>query len=289
MAASSLSLVDTHAHLDDESFDGDRSAVLARAAEVGVTRVVNIGYRPVRWETSAALAAGHPGVSVALGLHPQHADEFDADLIPRLEARITVVGAVAVGEIGLDYFRDGPSPQVQRRAMEAQLDLAIRLRLPVVIHQRAAEEDCAAILGDAPVGLLAVLHSFDGTDLLAGLAEERGWILGVGGLMTRASNEPLRAIIARYPLERLVLETDSPYLVPSGTRDRRNVPANVPRIAARLAGLRGLPVDAVARVTTATAEQTFNLPSERTASLDGGSEHACTTVLPPPDPARRDD
>lgn len=254
-------LVDTHAHLDDGAFEVDLDEVLALAAAVGVRRVVNIGYRPARWDSTARLADGRTGVSIALGLHPQHADEFDDRTIGLLDERIRATGAVAVGEIGLDYFRSGPAPATQRRAFEAQLALAGRLGLPVVIHQRAAEVDCVAMLAELPAGRSVVLHSFDGTDRLAGLAHERGWLLGVGGLMTRAGNVALREIIKAFPLDRLVLETDAPYLTPTGVKARRNEPANLPSVAARLAELHRCTLEEIARVTTATAERTFALPT----------------------------
>jgi TatD DNase family protein len=252
-----LRLVDTHAHLDEPAFDADRDDVLRRAAEAGVGRVVNVGYRPGRWETTAALTAGHAGISPMFGLHPQHADEFDDRTLATLEGLIRDHGGVAVGEVGLDYFRDGPDPAVQRRVFEAQLALADGLGLPAVIHQRAAEEDCAAVLAAAPRSLRVVLHSFDAGWRLAALALDRGWFFGVGGLMTRAKAEAVRAVLSEVPLERMVLETDSPYLAPAGAKERRNTPASIPVIAARLAALRGVGLDEVARATTGNAEALF--------------------------------
>jgi TatD DNase family protein len=253
--------IDTHAHLDDGAFEDGLADVLERAAAVGVRRVVNIGYRPARWDSTTRLARDRTEVSVALGLHPQHADEFDDRTIEVLDARIRTTGAIAVGEIGLDYFRGGPAPATQRRAFEAQLALAGRLGRPVVIHQRAAEADCAAILAELPAGRRVVLHSFDGTDRLAGLARERGWVLGVGGLMTRAGNGGLREILGAFPLGQLVLETDAPYLTPAGVKARRNEPSNLPGVAARLAELHRCTVEEIARATTANAERTFGLPT----------------------------
>lgn len=252
-----LTFVDTHAHLDEPVFDRDRVGVLAEASAAGVGQVVNIGYRPQRWATTMALASQHPEIAITLGVHPHHADELTPDVLDRLAATLVGSNVVAVGEIGLDLYRDGPSLALQERAFAAQLELAHRLGLPVVIHQRAAEPELIAMLSGAPPELRVILHSFDGTERLAEFGRERGYYFGVGGLMTRRAAESLRAIIARLPLERILLETDSPYLVPTGVKDRRNVPANIPRIAARLADLRQLSIDEVARRTTENARRAF--------------------------------
>ena len=254
---STPSLVDTHVHLDEPAFDADRAEVLGRARAAGVTRLINVGYRPARWATTARLAAEEPGIFAMFGLHPGHVDEFDAETLVGLETCLRGRGAVAVGEIGLDYSRDGHSSAAQVAAFAAQLDLAYRVGLPAVIHQRAAEADCAAVLRDAPAGLRVVLHSFDGTAELAGLAVERGWAFGVGGLMTRPRAEAVRRILAELPDDLLLLETDAPYLTPAGVKTRRNEPSNVPVVAARLADLRGIDIEAIARLTTRNAARFF--------------------------------
>ncbi len=251
--------VDTHAHLDDSAFDGDREVVIDRAVKAGVAMVVNIGYRPSRWTTTSALAATSPRVAAVLGLHPQHADEFTPTICNDLARYIAEAGACAVGEIGLDYFRSGPPPSVQRHAFEQQLLMAERLSLPVVIHQRAAEEDCLAILKDAPSSLRVVLHSFEGSERLAAWGLDHGHFFGVGGLMTRAGSNHLRSILANLPLERLILETDAPYLVPARIKERRNVPANIPVIARHLAELRGTDIESIASATTRNAAAAFGL------------------------------
>src|SRR5688572_17530073 len=128
--------VDTHAHLDDGRFERDLTAVLATAAELGVSRIVNIGYRPTRWQSSLALAASNPSITFTVGLHPHHADEFSPRLLADLRSTIQSHRPVALGEIGLDYFRDLSDRDLQRRAFAAQLDLAVEFHLPVVIHLR---------------------------------------------------------------------------------------------------------------------------------------------------------
>jgi TatD DNase family protein len=259
--------VDTHAHLDDGRFERDLDAVLAEARRVGVRHIVNIGYRPLRWRTSIALAERRPDVSFTLGLHPHHADEFDADLLANLASLIDHHRPVAVGEIGLDYFRDIADRRAQRVAFEAQLDLAASVGLPVVIHLRGeVEGDLRAILDGAPQGLVGVLHSFDGTPELAAYALERGYLFGVGGLMTRESNGRLRSVVRDLPMDRILLETDAPYLTPVGVRNRRNSPVNVPVIAVALAMFKELPVSRVAEATTDNAVRTFGLAVDRLAA-----------------------
>ncbi len=255
--------VDTHAHLDEPAFDADRDEVVAQAAMAGVAGIVNIGYRPSRWETSASLARRHPGVRLALGLHPHHADEFDADTLDRLKDALDRSDAVAVGETGLDYHRSDPSRSRQREVFVAQLGLAARLGLPIVIHQRDAEHDLVDILVQCHDLPPVVLHSFEASKRLAKLAVDRGYAVGVGGLATRASSGSLRHILSEIPVTLIVLETDSPYLTPSGVKDRRNVPANLPSIAARLAPLWNVTGEELAHRTTETAEHLFRLPTNK--------------------------
>ncbi|MEA2582669.1 MAG: TatD DNase family protein [Thermomicrobiales bacterium] len=252
--------VDTHAHLDDGRFEGDLNAILAAATNVGVRHVVNIGYRPHRWRTSIALAERRHDVSFTLGLHPHHADEFSASLLADLAATIEKHRPVALGEIGLDYFRDLSDRDSQRRAFAAQLDLATQCRLPVVIHMRGeVEEDLRSELDRIGDHLIAVLHSFDGSEELAEYALSRGFFFGVGGLVTRESNARLREIVRNLPMDRLLLETDAPYLTPAGIKDRRNSPVNIPAIAATLASLKSVTLDDVANATTENARRVFGL------------------------------
>lgn len=254
--------VDTHAHLDDGRFDRDLDAVLTASARSGVQRIVNIGYRPLRWQTTIALAERRPDVSYTLGLHPHHAEEYSPDLLMNLERLLDQHSAVALGEIGLDYFRDFADRDAQRHAFAGQLELAVRKRLPVVIHLRGeVEQDLVRELDRAPADLVCLLHSFDGSEELARYARDRGFIFGVGGLATREANTRLREIVASLPADRFVLETDAPYLTPAGVKDRRNSPINIPVIAAAVAKLRGASVAEIAKVTTSNAIRVFALPA----------------------------
>jgi TatD DNase family protein len=249
--------VDTHAHLDDDAFAGEVDAVIARAAAAGVARIVNIGYRPAIWRSTIELARTHAAIRFTLGLHPNHADE-DADPIwHELRRLINETRPIAIGEIGLDYFRDYALKATQLRVFDRQLALADEFQLPVVIHQREAEEDLRAVLRERGGRVPWILHSFDGSRDLADEALAAGCYLGVGGLMTRAGSTGLREILKNIPLDRILLETDAPYLVPRGVKNRRNEPANIPLIARALAALHERPIDEIARRTTANAERVF--------------------------------
>ena len=260
--------VDSHAHLDDPAFHTDLPAVLSAARQAGVTRVINIGFRPANWDSTMALARRFPHIAFTLGVHPQHAEEATPANLAALEELLVRGGACAIGEVGLDYFRDGPAATCQREAFAAQLALAAKLDLPVVIHQRAAEVDLIEVLRASPPTSRVVLHSFEGSDSLARFGLEQGYFFGVGGLITRRSAAAVRALVANLPLDRLVLETDAPYLVPTGVKNRRNSPEFIPRIAKFLAELKGISVNAVATATTQTTETVFRLPTLPVAAND---------------------
>jgi TatD DNase family protein len=262
-------LIDTHAHLDDGQFpDADDVVGTARAAGVGT--IVNIGYSPRRWVSSMALAARHPEtVAYTLGLHPLSASEYSAETMDALAAAIRANDPVGIGETGLDAYRDGPPMALQRAAFADQIDLALATDLPLVIHMRSTEPEVTAMLRAANPRLRVILHSFDGTMALARVVADRGWHVGVGGLMTRAASTGLREILAWLPLDRMILETDSPYLVPAGVRDRRNTPANLPITARRLADLKGLTLEDVQRATIVNTLHAFPRLGVRAAALEG--------------------
>jgi TatD DNase family protein len=252
-----LDLIDTHAHLDDEGFAGEADRLVAEAAEIGVRRIVHIGYRPSGWENAVALERRFPGVSYTLGIHPNHASEATDANLARLREMVLRGGPVAIGETGLDYFRDWEPPRQQRVAFEAQIRLAAESGLPVIVHQRGAEADTIAAIRAAPADVTFILHSFEGSDAYLRLAIERGCAIGVGGLMTRSGSGPLRTVLQEAPGHLLLLETDAPYLKPAGLRGARNEPRNLTAVAAKLAGLRGVTVEQIAALTNANAERIF--------------------------------
>lgn len=263
--------VDTHAHLDDGQFP-DIHAVLAAAHDAGVHHIINIGYGPKRWQSTINLARQYAEIAFTLGIHPSEADAFDPETGDELSRLVKTESPVGLGEAGIDLFREGPSLKKQQASFAFQIDLALDLDLPLVIHQRAAEREVYTQLAAADPHLRVILHSFDASKQMLDLAVDRGWFIGVGGLMTRQSAEAVRDVIRSAPLDRLILETDSPYLVPAGIKDRRNSPANIPIIARRLAELRSVSVDEIASMTTANAFQAFQRLAGVPANASGARQ-----------------
>ncbi|MGH2550871.1 MAG: TatD family hydrolase, partial [Thermomicrobiales bacterium] len=233
-----MRFIDTHAHLDDPQFP-DLPEVLEQTAAAGIERVINVGYGPDRWQTTLDLADSNSMVAPVLGIHPLDADQYNQKNFDRLRALVLEREPVAIGEAGIDLFRNAPELPIQRDAFAAQINLALEAGIPLVIHQRAAEDEVFEKLSASDPSLLVVLHSFDGTRKMIDLALERSWFIGVGGLMTKQTSQALRDLLKTVPVERMVLETDSPYLVPAGVKNRRNTPANIPAIATHLASITG--------------------------------------------------
>jgi TatD DNase family protein len=253
-------LIDSHAHLDAPQFDDDRAAMLRRAAEAGVRAVVNVGYNPATWTTTLALTEAHPGFFACLGFHPNDAADWNDTVIPALARLHQHPKVVAVGETGLDYYREYASPAQQRAAFLAQLTLARSLGKPVVIHHREAHDDLLVILRAdvaAHGPLRGVLHAFNGGPDFADDLLALGLLLGIGGPVTFKNAVDLHAAVRAVPLDRIVIETDSPYLAPHPHRGRRNESAYVALVAERIAALKEITVDAVADATTHNAEALF--------------------------------
>jgi TatD DNase family protein len=258
-------LVDTHAHLDFSKFDGDRSAVLSRAWAAGLVAIVTIGVDLPSSEQAVALAEAHDGVYATVGMHPHDAKALDGDVLARFRELGRHEKVVAVGEIGLDFYRDLSPRDVQRRAFQAQLAWAARLGKPVVIHDRDAHDEIMEVLsgwageqrGSPLEGRLGVLHTFSGDLAMAERALELGFYLSVAGPVTYPDAGQLREVVHALPLDRLLVETDCPFLAPHPHRGKRNEPAYVRLVAERVAELRGVPLAEVAEATTANARRLF--------------------------------
>jgi TatD DNase family protein len=250
-------LIDTHCHLADAAYASDRAEVLERAWAAGVARVVVIGESRSSAEAALAMAEIEPRLVATAGVHPHHAGEWNQDSELWLRELLRQPSVAAVGEIGLDFHYDHASRADQHRAFEAQLALAADLHKPAVIHAREADDDVAAILASHP-GVTAVLHSFSsGLGLLrAGLVLRH--YVSFSGMVT-FKNWRLDDAIRETPLDRLLVETDGPYLAPVPHRGKRNEPAFVRHVAERIALVRGMPVDQVIAVTGANAAQAFQL------------------------------
>jgi TatD DNase family protein len=249
-------LVDTHCHLGDGQFDSDRESVVERARQAGVGHVVIIADALPTTATAIALAT-KLGLSATAGIHPHEAATWNAASTDRLREALSDPTVVAVGETGLDYHYDHAPRQLQRRAFEAQLTLASSLGLPVVIHARDADDDIAAFVREWGTALPAlVLHSFSSGPAAFEAGMDVGAYFGFSGMVT-FKNWQHDAAVTACPLERLLLETDAPYLAPVPHRGTRNEPAYVRHVAARVAALRGLTLDDVERQTTLNAGRCF--------------------------------
>ncbi|MCD6520979.1 MAG: TatD family hydrolase [Anaerolineae bacterium] len=264
-----MELFDSHVHLESSRFDSDRLEVIARARSAGVTAMITCG---TDLETSAqeiVLARGFSGVYAAVGVHAHEARSIvietekgwrlSEEALQRLWILAQQPGVVAIGEIGLDYHYNFSPPEIQKLVLAQQLKLASELDLPVILHNREADEDMRSILDNAPSELRGVLHCFLADQEMAEWALGRGFYLGVGGPVTFRKMEPLRRLIRQLPLERLLIETDSPYLAPRPKRGQRNEPAYVRYVAERLAELFALPLTEIAARTYSNASQLFGL------------------------------
>ncbi len=258
-------MVDSHAHLDMAEFEADRDEVLERAAASGVTAIINMGTDLASSRASLGLALKYPGVCTAVGIHPNDiAGTVDDDMewVRELAGNDRVV---AIGEIGLDFYRKHSPRGRQLGLFRRQLELAAALELPVVIHCREAHQDMLTVLeGWVQLrkhrGELGVLHRFSGDPALASRYIELGFLVSLAGPVTYPKANDLVAVARSVPLEKLLVETDCPFLAPQQYRGRRNEPAYLPLIVERIAELRGMPVDAVARATAQNAARLFRLP-----------------------------
>lgn len=251
-----MKIWDTHAHLDFPQFAADRDTVLRFLREMKVA-VLNVGTDLRSSEASLDLGRRYPFVFAACGVHPHDARTFTPEVEAWLESLLRS-GAVAVGECGLDFYRDLSAREVQVAAFRSQLRLAKRLDLPVILHERAAWETFLAVLREErpPPG---VIHAFGGDEGRAREALALGLHVGIGGPLTYARNERLREAVGKLPLDRVLVETDSPYLPPEPFRGKRNDPGKVRLVVERLAAVRGIPVAEVAEAIWANACRLFSV------------------------------
>lgn len=254
-----LIFVDTHTHVNSHKFDDDRAETIARAKEAGVTRIINMGDTMDSSAACVALTEEYDGVFAAVGIHPEEAYELGEADDERLAAWAKRDKVVAIGEIGLDYYweKDAEKRALQQRIFIRQLALARELDLPVCIHDRDAHGDTLAILKKEGKGNRGVLHCYSGSLEMAEELVRMGWYLGIDGPLTYKNAAKLPEIVQRLPLERLLIETDAPYLTPMPHRGGRNEPAYVRLVAEKIAELRGISLAEVARQTTANAEEIY--------------------------------
>ncbi|MDY5329580.1 MAG: TatD family hydrolase [Anaerovibrio sp.] len=252
-------LIDTHAHINVEHFAEDRDAVVERAAQAGLSHIVNMGDSMESSQSSVALTKAYPMVYTGVGIHPEEAHPMTQADEDQLAGWGALPKVVAIGEIGLDYYweKDGDKRQLQRELFIRQLDLARQLHLPVCVHNREAHGDTMEILRKEGKGIVGVMHCFSGSLEIAQELVKMGWFIGVDGPLTFKNAAKLPEIVQKLPLERIVVETDCPYMAPVPMRGKRNEPAFVYHVAAKLAQLRGESLEKVARQTTANALELY--------------------------------
>ncbi len=253
-------LFDTHAHYDDPQFDPDRDAVLSGLAGQGVGLVVNPGCTLASSRRAVALAEQYPFVYAAVGVHPEECADWTPADVDALRALAAHPKVRAIGEIGLDYYwPENPPPDFQKEVLRAQMALAEELKLPVIIHDRDAHEDMMAIVREFP-GVTGVFHCYSGSLEDAKVLIKLGWMLSFNGALTFRNARKAPEVAAWAPLDRLMVETDSPYLSPVPFRGKRNDSGRVRLVAEKLAQLKGLSVEEVERATTENGRRFFGIP-----------------------------
>ena len=253
-------LIDSHAHLEMEEFDGDREGVLRRALEAGLTHIVTVGTDLQSSGKAIHLSEAHPFVFATVGFHPHNAKDADRVAMKALASLAKNPRVVAWGEIGLDFFWRHSSPQTQMEVFERQLDLAAHLGLPVVIHSREADHEVLRVLRERGRQGKGVIHCFSGDYDLAMALIDLGYLISVPGIVTYRNASVIRDVARRVPLERLLVETDAPFLAPIPFRGKRNEPAYVVHTVGKIAELRGMDAQAIARATSENAKIIFRIP-----------------------------
>ena len=261
-------LVDTHCHLDFKSFDEDRPEILARAWRDGLERILVPGINIASSQVALRIAESHDQIFAAVGVHPNEALSWREDTLNQLRHLAEHPKVVAIGEIGLDYYRDRAPQDMQANIFKAQLSLASELNLPVVIHNREATEDVLRIIAEWQDVLAAsgspladhpgVLHSFSGHPKVAKKGINHNFYLGITGPVTFKNADDLREAVSNIPIERLLIETDAPFLTPHPYRGKRNEPAFVRFVAEKIAEIKEEPREVVAIKTTSNAKNLFN-------------------------------
>ena len=243
-------IFDSHAHYDDEAFDGDRESLLASFPEAGIGRVVNIGSSLETTGKTLALTKQYPFLYGAAGVHPSETGELTEENFPRIKEALEEPKMIAVGEIGLDYHWEEPDRETQKKWFLRQLALAQEMEKPVVIHSRDAAKDTLDLMREAGgPSLRAVIHCFSYGPEMAREFLNMGYFLGIGGVVTFSNAKKLKEVVRLMPMERMLLETDCPYLSPAPNRGKRNSSLNLPYVARAIGELKGIPEEEVERVT----------------------------------------
>ena len=252
-------LFDTHAHMDDHAFDADREDLLRALPQAGLALVMNPGCSLESSRNACALAKNYDYIYAAVGSHPDVADEVNETVLEEYRRLVRENPKVkAIGEIGLDYHYEDIPRELQKEAFRAQMALAAELDLPVIVHEREAHEDGMKIVEEFPT-VKGVFHCYSGSLEMAKWLIARGWYIGFTGVLTFKNARKAIEVAANIPLDRLVLETDCPYMAPEPFRGKRNDPGKLYRMAEKLAELRGLPVEEIHQITTENGKRLYRI------------------------------
>jgi len=251
-------LIDTHCHLDFPEFDHDRDEVIRRAKDNDISYIINIGSNLKGSKRSIELAAKYNLIYATVGIHPHEADNVDDKTLGELEGLVSSDKVVAIGEIGLDYYRNFSRYSNQKKLFLTLIKLAKRFGLPIVVHSRQAQEQILEILKEA-MPIKAVVHCFSGDEVFLKECLDLGFYISFTCNITYKKSDRLKSLVSLTPVERLFLETDAPFLPPESFRGKRNEPAYVRYLAQEIASIKGMSVEEVAEITTANAREFFKL------------------------------
>lgn len=253
-------IFESHAHYDDDAFDEDREELLNSFREKGIEYVINVGANIQTTKNTIALTEEYPFIYGAVGVHPSDTDELDEEKFAWLKEQCALPKIVAVGEIGLDYYWDEPDRKIQKKWFARQLELAREVKLPVIIHSRDAAKDTLDMMKAANAGEIGgVIHCFSYTKETAGEYLAMDFYFGIGGVITFNNAKKLKEAVEYIPMEKILLETDSPYLSPVPYRGKRNSSLNIPLIAEEIARIKGMNYDQVVNITTENACRLFGI------------------------------
>ena len=263
-------IFESHAHYDDEAFDEDRDALLRSFAENGIDMVINIGASLESCRRTLALVEKYSFFYGAIGVHPSETGELTETDLLWLKERCALEKVVAVGEIGLDYYWKEPEPSVQKRWFEKQLEMAKEVKLPVVIHSRDAARDTLDIMKSSHAETTGgVVHCFSYTKEMAREYLEMDYYFGIGGVITFKNAKKLKEAVQYIPMDRILLETDSPYLSPEPHRGERNSSLNLPYVAEAISELKGISYEEVVESTERNARRLFGLENREEKTIHG--------------------
>lgn len=252
-------IFETHAHFDDEAYDKDRDTLLKSLNFHGVEALVNVGASMASSRQSIELAKEYPFIYAAVGVHPEQVEELNEDTMKKLEEMAKEEKVVAIGEIGLDYYYDDVPKDIQKKWFKEQLNLAVKLKKPVIIHSRDAAQDTMEMMKKYQGKLTGIIHCFSYSKECADFFVKSGYYLGIGGVVTFSNAKKLKEVVKEVPLDRMVLETDCPYLTPTPYRGKRNSSHYLPYVAEEIAKIKEIPVEEVIRITNENAKRVYEI------------------------------